>query len=523
MAIDPSVYSRIQGPATLATLGEIAQSKAQQASARKAELENASKERDLIEQAASDAALKTALQTYRGPDGLPDFDAAIRDLYPKFPKVAQQLQTQVTDQRRKAADGRKAELDAEALSATLGSQALQNVLNEPPDRQASAFAAALPIIQKLDPTIAEYLGSTFDPTKIQQVITAGTSLAQYNTQHKEAIDRALSGKPEEYIARLAPLVPDAEHWDDLKTGARLLGASPQTIAQMGDYSPENAKRIGEVFGTTKADAGFTLSPGQKRFDAHGTPIASVAPTAAAGWGSISAADQKLVRSVLQQPQIYNGLTPTVKSRIASALADAGFDFSPASSGKPPTGAQQRTFGFFNRAKQASEELEKLEDTVSKMGAVAQTRMAVGANTPWIGNFLQSQTGQAYTAAQRAFTEARLRKDSGAAIPEQEFTNDRRTYFTQPGDSAATIAQKKRARAAILASLAFESGPAVAQFYGDEAEGLLDTYKRDMNGGGASKASAAVIAVLASKGAGDYTLSDGHTYRKDAAGAVTVVP
>lgn len=149
-------------------------------------------------------------------------------------------------------------------------------------------------------------------------------------------------------------------------------------------------------------------------------------------------------------------------------------------GRPSLGGEKSALGFFNRAKQADEELSGLTKQISDMGLGDQAWMAT------MPNFLQTQEGQAYQQAQRAFTEARLRKDSGAAIPETEFANDRKTYFVQPGDSKETIAQKERGRAAVLASLAFQSGRALNEFYGDEAEPLLEGYKARQ----ASKAAAA---------------------------------
>ncbi|MDQ3169011.1 MAG: hypothetical protein M3Q55_02595 [Acidobacteriota bacterium] len=144
----------------------------------------------------------------------------------------------------------------------------------------------------------------------------------------------------------------------------------------------------------------------------------------------------------------------------------------AGTGRPATGAQNRVLGFFNRAQQADGDLETLEADVQKMGLGGQTRMAT------MPNVLQSDLGQKYTQAQRAFTEARLRKDSGAAIPNHEYDNDRKTYFAQPGDSQTTLEQKRQARAAVLASLAFEAGPALAGFLGDETEAakVVETYK-----------------------------------------------
>lgn len=137
-----------------------------------------------------------------------------------------------------------------------------------------------------------------------------------------------------------------------------------------------------------------------------------------------------------------------------------------------SGVQKRVLNFFTRAQQADAELESAEGQIQQLGLTAQGWMKFAPN------FAQTQLGQSYLAAQRAFTEARLRKDSGAAIPPHEFASDRQTYFAQPGDSATTLEQKRRARAAMLAALAFESGQALAEFVGDadEARAVVESYK-----------------------------------------------
>lgn len=141
--------------------------------------------------------------------------------------------------------------------------------------------------------------------------------------------------------------------------------------------------------------------------------------------------------------------------------------------KPSSGVQKRVLNFFNRAEQADKDLESMETDIQKLGLLDQSRMES------LPNFLQTQQGQSYQQAQRAFTEARLRKDSGAAIPEQEFKNDRQTYFAQPGDTPDTLEQKRRARAVILASLGFESGQALGEFLGDSAEAarVIESYRQ----------------------------------------------
>jgi hypothetical protein len=193
-----------------------------------------------------------------------------------------------------------------------------------------------------------------------------------------------------------------------------------------------------------------------------------AATGGAGGGN----DAALIDAVLGNPGLYGQLTPTVKTRIAGALSQRGFNFSgPGSQLKPSTGIEKQSLNFFNRAKQASEELERTETQIAQAGLLAQGWQATAPN------WLQSAEAQSYTQAQRAFTEARLRKDSGAAIPEHEFANDRRMYFVQPGDDPATVEQKRRSRSAALASMAFTAGNALAEFYGEDAKGLIEGFKK----------------------------------------------
>lgn len=132
--------------------------------------------------------------------------------------------------------------------------------------------------------------------------------------------------------------------------------------------------------------------------------------------------------------------------------------------KPVTGMERNVLGFYIRAKDAEETVAPLEDEIAKMPVTSQAWME------YAPNFLQSQTGQSYRQAQRAFTEARLRKESGAAVPQSEYDNDARTYFAQPGDTAQTIAQKRQKRGVVLRSLATASGRAYDEHFGTPMDG-----------------------------------------------------
>jgi hypothetical protein len=130
--------------------------------------------------------------------------------------------------------------------------------------------------------------------------------------------------------------------------------------------------------------------------------------------------------------------------------------------KPVTGAERQTLSFYNRAKEASDALATggLEERIAKQNGMGQLW---GQYAPDIA---QTKDQQLYRQAQRAFTEARLRKESGAAIPDAEYEKDAQIYFAQPGNTPEVIAQKQKARQVVLDGLKFSSGRAYDEFYGE---------------------------------------------------------
>lgn len=131
--------------------------------------------------------------------------------------------------------------------------------------------------------------------------------------------------------------------------------------------------------------------------------------------------------------------------------------------RQPTGADRSATGFFNRMLEAERNARQVEDTLSGQDLGAQ-QYAPG----WLQNWLQTDEGQRYQQAQRMFTEARLRKESGAAIPESEFENDRRMNFRIAGDKPESIKQKRAARLQTMRSIANAAGRGLQEYYGEGA-------------------------------------------------------
>jgi len=133
----------------------------------------------------------------------------------------------------------------------------------------------------------------------------------------------------------------------------------------------------------------------------------------------------------------------------------------------PTGMERTTLGFYNRMKQASDVLDQLEPQLQKMSA------AGAAGSLWAPNIFKTKLGQQYLQALRMYTEARLRKESGAAVPESEVQRDQMVFGFQVGDKDPVMTQKRQARRQVADALAFSA---------DRLRGVLRLALRAWTGG-----------------------------------------
>lgn len=151
-------------------------------------------------------------------------------------------------------------------------------------------------------------------------------------------------------------------------------------------------------------------------------------------------------------------------------------------GRPSLGAEKTALGYFNRMLQAEKDARAVEKETGNWDA------ALSGGIPLLPEFaenaLKTGPGQKYTQAQRAYTEARLRKESGAAINKDEYENDRRMSFRNVGDKDDTLAQKRAQRLTTLRGLGTQAGRALQEHYGDTAnlDELLKEFAEQDAGG-----------------------------------------
>ena len=183
-----------------------------------------------------------------------------------------------------------------------------------------------------------------------------------------------------------------------------------------------------------------------------------------------------------------GVVPApVAAQTVGGLAMAGQPLISASS-KGLTESQGNATAFGMRMKDANELLSELENKgQTNTGLV---RGVVGGTlglVPLIGDKLNDAAGNIFNVlpgvlgglspeqqqiqnARINFITAVLRKESGAAIGQNEFVVAERLYFPQPGNDATVIKQKQNARNLAIKAMMVQAGPGAKSISGSGADG-----------------------------------------------------
>jgi hypothetical protein len=129
---------------------------------------------------------------------------------------------------------------------------------------------------------------------------------------------------------------------------------------------------------------------------------------------------------------------------AAATLDAAKVRAGAGANKPLNDVQSKALQFGTRMQAAGSVLDGLASKgVDQPGLIKRAADAVGIGGA--ANWTQSGEQQQVEQAQRDFINAVLRRESGAAIADSEFSNARQQYFPQVGDNPEVIAQKRKNR------------------------------------------------------------------------------
>jgi hypothetical protein len=120
-------------------------------------------------------------------------------------------------------------------------------------------------------------------------------------------------------------------------------------------------------------------------------------------------------------------------------------------------------------------------------SVAQTGLS---KIPGVGNFLISGDRQKYNQAKADFINAQLRRESGAAIAQSEFSNADKQYFPVPGDTPEVVKQKSANRRAAIEAMGREGGQSYRPKFTFGQDGSVTPYQPQSVAPGAPQAMAA---------------------------------
>lgn len=135
--------------------------------------------------------------------------------------------------------------------------------------------------------------------------------------------------------------------------------------------------------------------------------------------------------------------------------------------KPPTEGQLVSSGYADRMVASEKIMEGLTTSANPITGKPGVIESMAATLPLVGklgsNVARSPERQKYRQAQEDWVRAKLRKESGAVIADEEMDREIRVYFPQLGDSPEVIQQKKESRkvaqAAMIRAAAGGSGTA----------------------------------------------------------------
>lgn len=122
------------------------------------------------------------------------------------------------------------------------------------------------------------------------------------------------------------------------------------------------------------------------------------------------------------------------------VPEGGAVVGPQHMNKPPTEAQSKDLGWYNRATGVAPQLDAVD------GALTDLTGNVAGNFGVYGNYMKSPAYRQAEGLGKEWLATILRKDSGANITAQEFELYGPTYLPQPGDKEADILRKREARA-----------------------------------------------------------------------------
>jgi hypothetical protein len=132
--------------------------------------------------------------------------------------------------------------------------------------------------------------------------------------------------------------------------------------------------------------------------------------------------------------------------------------------KEPTESQANAFTYYSRMEEADKIIKDLNGKYDpyKINIKTSGKTALIPGGQDVANYFLSENDQKVEQAQRNFINAVLRRESGAVISPDEFSNANTQYFDQPNDKPGVLKQKAANRKTAIEGIKRAAGPSIRQ-------------------------------------------------------------
>lgn len=236
MPLDYSIPSKVKLPdlpSRLDTLTDMAKEDAIKLARQKS-----------IQDAADEAAVRTAFKTHTDERGVPDFEGIIGDLYKTNPTAALKVREQHQKMIEEATKQHTAELDQHDKEAALLSKAFTGV-------DASTYDDTRKMIVAWDPDAAQQIPEQYDPQAVARLSRVGVDVKTRNEMEREAAKLLASGDLERGAAAAISLSTSPEDFENNLDQIALYNKRASDKWRAMGFSPETIKTAREQSLTEK--------------------------------------------------------------------------------------------------------------------------------------------------------------------------------------------------------------------------------------------------------------------------------
>lgn len=300
------------------------------------------------------------------------------------PAAALDFESKIAEQQKHAFDALKSQTELESQRLDIGMRGLAGVND---DRTHQIWVRRM---RAIDPEIAEMAGPRFDPARREELLQIGTTAKDALEHRRHGLDKFNSG---DAFGGLAMVLSTAQHQQDWEKGiaaARERGVTEDVIAQFGtQFSPEAKARATEL-GITPAKRAELAgqAAGRAQTAAHQAVIESqgaqriaiARQRLAQGTGTSQDRDD-LISAVVDNPGLWDQITPTERGKIAGDLQRRGFT------------------GFGRPLPEAA--VKKLAESDSAIASLADLREILKKNEQYIGPIAGLAALNPYSEARKA--------------------------------------------------------------------------------------------------------------------------